>query len=81
MNGKLNKNQLTVVKEYEYLKPPFQKIDSINDNCFIDCHKGYFHMFLFRCIVNIYFTNFRNNKIIKLPFSDESLGLYELKKS
>ena len=34
MNGILNKNQLAVVKEYEYNKPLIQKIDSLNDNCY-----------------------------------------------
>ena len=38
----MNKNQLTVVKEYEYVKPLIQKIDSLIDNCYRDCHKNFF---------------------------------------
>ena len=34
MNGIMNKNQLTVVKEYEFGKPLTHKIDSIFDNCY-----------------------------------------------
>ena len=37
MNDILNKNQLTVVKEYEFDKQLIHKIDSIIDNCYRDC--------------------------------------------
>ena len=42
MNGIMNENQLTLVKEYEFDKPLLQKIDSIIDNCYRDCHKKIF---------------------------------------
>ena len=76
----MNKNQLTVVKVYEYIKPLIQKIDSIIDSCYRDCHKNYFHTFKNSCIYNINFTNIRNNEIINLTIPDENLGLYELNK-
>ena len=38
MNGVMNENQLTVVKEYEYDNPLIQKIDSLSDNSIRDCH-------------------------------------------
>ena len=41
----MNKTQLTVVKEYEYIKQFIQKIDPIIDNCYRDCHKNYFLTF------------------------------------
>ena len=34
MNGIMNTNQLTIVKEYELSKPFIHKIDSINDECY-----------------------------------------------
>ena len=38
----MNENQLTIVKEYEIDKPLIQKIDSMIDKCYRDCHKKYF---------------------------------------
>ena len=32
MNGMMNENQLTIVKEYKFDNPLFQKIDSLIDN-------------------------------------------------
>ena len=43
MNVRMNEN--VIVKEYEYIKPLIQKIDSIFDNCIRDCDKKYFHTF------------------------------------
>ena len=57
MNGIKNKNQLTVVKEYEYNKPLFQKIDCIIDSCYRDFQKKFFQTFKYRCI---YTDNFKN---------------------
>ena len=37
MNGVINANQLTIVKEYQFDKPPIHKIDSIFDSCLRDC--------------------------------------------
>ena len=45
MNAILNKKQSTAVKEYEYTKPLIQKIDSLIDNSYRDCHKNYFQTF------------------------------------
>ena len=45
MNGVKNKNQLAIVKEYEFDKRLISKIDSIIDNCYRDCHNKYFHKF------------------------------------
>ena len=42
MDGTMNDNQLTIVKEHELDKPFLQKIDSIIDNCYRDCHKNIF---------------------------------------
>ena len=54
MNGIMNKNQLTIGKEYEFDKPLIHKIDSIIDKCCRDCHNSYFHTFKYRCIYNIF---------------------------
>ena len=42
MNVIMNENQLTVVKEYEVIKPLVQKKDSIIDICLRDCYKKIF---------------------------------------
>ena len=39
----MNENQLALVKEYKFNKPPIQKIDSLIDNSIRDCHNEYFH--------------------------------------
>ena len=74
------KNQLTIVKEYEFDKPLIHKIDSIFDNCFRDCHKNYYQTFEFKCEYDIQLTNLRNNEIINLTISDKNMNLYELNK-
>ena len=45
MDGMMNANQLTIVKEYDFDKPPIQKIDSLIDNSKRDFHHKYFHTF------------------------------------
>ena len=55
MNGMMNENQLTIVKEYEINKPLIHKIDSINDHCFRDCQNKYFHTFKYTYISYINF--------------------------
>ena len=45
MDGIMNKNQLTIVKEYKFDKPLIQQIDSLIDNSIRDCHHKYFHTF------------------------------------
>ena len=41
----MNGNELYVVKEYIFDNPLITKIDSIQDNCYRDCHNKYFHTF------------------------------------
>ena len=36
MEGVMNENQLTIVKDYEFDKPLIHKLDSIFDNCYRD---------------------------------------------
>ena len=38
MNGIMNKNQSTIVEEYEFSKPLIHQIDSIIDKCYRGCH-------------------------------------------
>ena len=76
----MNENQLTLVKEYEFDEPLFQKIDSIIDKSIRDCHDNYFHTFDHICENNLNFTNITNNETVNLTFSDENMGLFELNK-
>ena len=80
MNGIMNKNQLTIVKEYEIDKPPIQKIDSLIDNSIRDCHNKFFHTFDHICEYDLNFTNTNNNETFNFTISDKSMGLYELNK-
>ena len=78
MDGIMNKNQLTVVKEYEFDNPLIQKIDSIIVNSIRDCHNKYFHTFDHICEYDLNFTNITNNETVNFTISDKCLGLYEL---
>ena len=80
MNGIMNKNQLTIVKEYEFDEPPIQKIDSLIDNSIRDCLNKYFHTFDHICEYDINFTNISHSELVNFTFSDKSMGVYELNK-
>ena len=78
MNGILDENQLTIVKEYEFNNPLIQKIDSLIDNSIRDCHNKYFHTFDHICEYDLNFTNITNNESVDFTISDKSVGMYEL---
>ena len=78
MNGIMNENQLTIVKEYNFDNPLIQNINSIISECYRDCHHKYFHTFEFICEYNLYFTNTDNNESVNFTISDKSMGMYEL---
>ena len=80
MNGIINENELTVVKEYEFENPPIQNINSIINTCYLDCHDKYFHTFKYKGIYNLIFTNVINNEIVNFTISDTSFNINELKK-
>ena len=80
MDGIMNKNQLTIVKEYEFDNPLIHKIDSIIDNSIRDCHNKYFHTFDHICEYDLNFTNTTNNESVNFTISDKSMGMYELNK-
>ena len=76
----MNENQLTIVKEYKFDNPLFQKIDSLIDNSIRDCHHKYFHTFDHICEYNLIFTNTNNNESVSFTISDKNMGMYELNK-
>ena len=78
MNGITNENQLTIVKEYNFVNPLTQKIDSLIDNSIRDCHNKYFHTFDHICEYNLNFTNITNNESVNFTISDKCMGIYEL---
>ena len=64
MNGTMNENQLTIVKEYEFDNPPIQKMDSLIDNSIRDCHKKYIHTFYHICEYDSNFTKITSNETV-----------------
>ena len=80
MNGIMNENQLTIVKEYEFKNQPIQKIDSLIDNSVRDCHNKFFHTFGHICEYDLNFTKITNNETVNFTISDKIMGLYELNK-
>ena len=79
MNGIINENELTVVKENEFDNPLIQNIDCIINKCYRDCHKKYYHTFKYECVYDLNFTN-DNNEIVNFTISGKNIGLYELNK-
>ena len=80
MNGIINENKLTVVKEYEFDNPLFQNIDSIVNKCNRDCHKKYHHTFEYECVYDLNFTNDTNNESVNFTIPGKSMGMYKLNK-
>ena len=80
MDGIMNANQLTIVKENEFDKPPIQKIDSLIDNSIRDCRHKYFHTFDHICEYDLSFTNIVNNETANFTISDKCMGMYEINK-
>ena len=78
MDGIMNENQLTNVKESEFDKPLIQKTDSLIDKCYRDCHRNYSHTFEAKCEYDVKLTNITNNEIINKTISDKSMGFNEL---
>ena len=76
----MNANQLTIVKKYEFDKPPIQKIFSLIDNSIRDCHHKYFRTFDYVCEYDSNFTNITNNETVNFTISDKTMGMYELNK-
>ena len=78
MNGIMNENQVTNIKENEFDNPPIQKIDSLIDNSIRDCNNKYFYTFDHIYEYDLNFTNIGNIETVNFTISDESMGLYEL---
>ena len=69
-----------IVKEYEFSKPPVQKIDSLIDKSIRNCHNKYFHTFDHICENDLNFTSISNNETVNFTICDRSMGLCELNK-
>ena len=80
MDGIMNEDQLTFVREYEFKNPLIQKIDCLIDNSIRHCHNKYFHAFDHICEYDLIFTKITNNETVNFTISDKSMGLYELNK-
>ena len=77
----MNENELYVVKECKFDNPLFNKIDSIIDSCYRECHNKYFHTFEYEWIYDIKLTNITNNDVINLTIMGKSMNLYALNKT
>ena len=71
-------NENVIVEEYQFNNPIIQKIDSLIDTCFRDCHDKHFHTFDHICEYDLNFTNIANNESVNFIISDKSMGMYEL---
>ena len=80
MNGILNGNQLTLVKENDFVERLIHNIDSIIDNCIRDCHAKFFHIFEYKCENGIKLTNIPNNETVNLTIADKNMNLCQKSK-
>ena len=73
MDGQMNENQLTIVKEYQFDKPVIQKIDCIIDDCIRDCYNKKFHTFDQIFEYDIKLNNITKNETVNLAISDKGV--------
>ena len=73
MNGIINENKLTVVREYEFDKKVIHEIDYLLDDVIKDCRRNYFHTFEYRLVYDINFTNISNNEEVNLMVTHRSM--------
>ena len=66
MNGIINENKLTVVKEYEFDTKDIHEMDYILNDVIKDCRRNYFHSFEYKIVYDINFTNISNNEEVDL---------------
>ena len=76
----MNENQSTIAEKHEIIKPLIDKIDSIIDNCYRDCHNKFYKTFQNKCEQDTTLTINSNNETVNLTTADKSMNLYELKK-
>ena len=74
MNGVINENKLTIVKEYELDKTDIHEIDYLLDDVIKHCRKNYFHTFEYRLVYDINFTNISNNEEVNLIVTHRSMA-------
>ena len=73
-------NENVIVKEYNFVNPLIQKIDSLIDNSIRDCQNKYFHTFGHICEYDLNFANITNNETVNFTISDKCMGMFELNK-
>ena len=72
MNGIINENKLTVVKEYKFDKKDIHEIDYLLDDVIKFCSRNYFHTFEYKLVYDINFTNISNNEEVNLIITHKS---------
>ena len=73
MNGIINENKLTIVKEYEFDTKNIHEIDYLLDDVIKPCRKNYFQTFEYRLVYDINFTNNSNNEEVNLIITHKSM--------
>ena len=73
MDGLMNDNQLTVVKEYKFDKTDIHELDYLLDDVIKHCRKNYFHTFEYKLVYDIKFTNISNNEEVNLIVTHRSM--------
>ena len=72
MDGTIDENELTVVKEYKFGEKDNHEIDYLLDDVIKDFRRNYFHTFEYKLVYNINFTNISNNEEVNLIITHKS---------
>ena len=73
MNGIINENKLTVVKEYEFDKTDIHEIEYLLDNDIKHFRKNYFHTFEYKISYDLSFKKISNNEEVNFTVTHKSM--------
>ena len=73
MNGILKEKQLTVVKEYDFIKPDVHEVQYLLVDIIKDCINKYFITFEYRLVYDIKFTNISKNEEVNFTITYTSM--------
>ena len=73
MDGIIDENELTVIKEFEFDKIDINEIDYILDDVIKDCRNKYFHTFKYKLVYDLKFIKISNHEEVNFLITHKSL--------
>ena len=81
MKSTIHEIQFAFVKDYDFIKPDMQKVDSITNSCISDCQNEHFHRFENKCVLNFQLKKIADNEIVHFTIADKEMNWYEVNKN